>query len=217
MWLNPKARVVLSLVASTFFTLVTASANAALIRYTVTDSTVYGNFDNSTPPSQRMDIIPGASLTGSFIYESNTLDITEASLSINGVDLSFDGTYDETLSIGPSSATFNTSSRGLVTNAPLLSLSFAPFLPFGSVSVLEPVSLAVSFPIDPPVFFYSTLNIITANSGMGGIDSLARFQLSGTLTPTLVPVPAPASAPLFAMGLLAGVLLLRWKRRDLTS
>ncbi|MEM9878791.1 MAG: hypothetical protein AAF862_05875 [Pseudomonadota bacterium] len=212
---SAKSRLALRIFAPILLTFSALPAEAALIRYTITDAVIYelGSLQNFTEvgPSDRTDVEDDASLTGSFLYDSTKFidTVSNVNITVSGVGGGFDGSYMPG-SVSALGASFE-SSAGTVIGAPLLSLVFDPFLPTGPTPTLEPVSL-VRGAFDPPIFFYSALSIIIDNSF--GLDLATQYEISGTLTPTLVPVPA--AAPLFGGAIIAGAAALR-RRKNAAS
>ncbi|MEM9878792.1 MAG: hypothetical protein AAF862_05880 [Pseudomonadota bacterium] len=206
-----KSRRVFGLLVPIVATLMAASAQAALIRYTVSNSIVYSGVSNAAP-GIRTDILDGASLSGSFLYDSITQQLSGFSLRLSGVTSALDGMYATEFVSSRFTAFLLNDATAIAIGGGALNLGFAPRLPVGPAPALEDVSLASNpFFGRPDEFTYSTVETIeTLFQGSINSTQLA-FQLSGTLTPTLVPLPA--AAPLFGAALL-GVAALRKQRRS---
>ncbi|MEM1276267.1 MAG: hypothetical protein AAGH74_07065 [Pseudomonadota bacterium] len=171
-------------------------SEAAILRYDVTASTVFAsNIGTFLPPDQRTPV-PG-SLSGFFLYDTATEQITNASLLFQDPSAAVQTTFD-TIDIGTRFDFLGVSSAlGRGPGTPQLDLFFNELLPSGGTSSSTVVSLAgPSFGL----FSYSRYSITLSSSPSGVVAVRSVFDIAGTITPTAVPLPPAGLALLAALG-----------------
>jgi hypothetical protein len=140
------------------------------------------------------------SISGSFVYNTETFGITSASLTITGINATYNQTYDQAVD-GANSSLHAFSTAGFDSGDPVLLLRYQ--------DIQSLVTLGNTVSLQPN--FWSSLNSCVVCSADGPANSDIAYVFDGTATVTSV-VPLPGAVLLFGSGLLGLIGIARRKK-----